>query len=103
MVIAGFRAELPFVNLAAAPFGLYPVLRSKMLRQQLMYAWLSSEQGQTPPVAHGYCQAGMNETFPVVGVEQRMPDSALATDIRNHPVKTEPVADLTAIFTHRLG
>jgi hypothetical protein len=61
VVVAPFRTQLPFVRGPAPAFGLHAVLSGQLLGEHRVLRWVIAEQRQAAPVAHGYCQASVDE------------------------------------------
>ena len=103
MVVGTVWLEFPFVNPAAAPLGLHPVFGGEVFGEQLVDAGNTPVERKTPLVAELNRETGVNKTLPVVGVVNHMPDCPLSGDIRHHPVESETIARLLAVFRHGLG
>ena len=100
MVVVRLRLEFPLVDRAAAPLCFDAVFGGQMLREELMSSGDPSVERERPLVADGNREPRMNKTLPVVRVVDDMPDCPFPGDIRNHPVESEPVALLFAVFGH---
>ena len=81
--------------------GLDAVLGRQVIGQKTVGLFVPPKQRHTSGIAHGHGQTGLDETLPVVRVDQDMPDLAFALHIRDPPVQTHALAPLSLILAER--
>jgi len=93
------RAELPLVDDPSPGLGPHAILGCDVISKQPVGLAVAAEQRQAAGIAHRHGQAGVDEGFPIVRVDQHVANLALALDVRDSPV----VADAVAPFAFVLG
>ena len=92
MVVAGFRARLPFVNFAPSARGADAVLGGEVFGKSPVQPCIAAEQREAPAVAHAHAKPRLQKALPEVRVVKGVADRAAAGRSWNPPVVADAVA-----------
>lgn len=103
VIVELLGSDFPFVYRAPAPFGLHPVFRREVFRNEPVRFRLVAEERKAAFVAHGDGQARVDKSLPVVGVVDDVTDGPLACNVGDAPVVAHAVAAFSFVFGKRNG